>query len=692
MSDLAAYYQELMAEVRVDAAVSGILTVEAFFDKVKERLTEAGDLQTTDRAFYDSGEKATRLRIDGYGGDPRDADGVLGLVVCDFKDTEQFETMGKADLPPLFNPLVRFLKEARKKDFRDSLNEVSPGFQVSDLIITTWSHVTKVKLILLSNRHYVGKVDAMPAGDLGGIPVTYNVWDLARFERYDRSGQAREDMVIDFEGEFGGALPALNASQRGSDLDSYLMVIPAPQLAAIYDRWGARLLEANVRSFLQARASTNKGIQRTIRETPRLFFSYNNGISATADALETSQGDTGLQVTRITNLQIVNGGQTTGSVHAALRTMKDNLQDVFVQMKLTVVPSDRSEEIVPKISEYANTQNKVNAADFFANHPFHVRMEQYSRSTLAPRTEGSHLETKWFYERARGQYLDARSKLTDAGRKKFELEFPKSQLLTKTDLAKYEFSAIGEPHIVSTGAQKNFGKFAQQIGEAWAKSDAKFDEVWFKRLIAKAIMFRSLEASVPKQSWYEGGYRANIVTYGVAKVFHDATQSEKHVIDLDAVWRKQAAPEPLMRALLIAAEASAKVIVSPPAGVRNMSEWAKKQACWAAVRGLTLDYDSDFDSCLIDPDEARNEVRQARNARAMTSGVEAQIQVTTAGGAFWGHVLEWGRTKRKLSPSEAKALEMCASYPRRIPTDLQCQQAVAVLQRLKEDGYLEPVT
>ena len=167
-------------------------------------------------------------------------------------------------------------------------------------------------------------------------------------------------------------------------------------------------------------------------------------------------------------------------------------------------------------------------------------------------------------------------------------------------------------------------------------------------------------------------------------------QSEKHVVDLDAVWRKQSVPEPLMRALLIAAEASAKVIVSPPAGVRNMSEWAKKQACWAEVRGLRLEYDGDFDSCLIDPDEARTEVRQARNARAMTSGVEAQIQVTTAGGEFWAQLLEWGRAKRKLSPSEAKALEICASYPRRIPTDLQCQQAVSVLQRLKEDGYLEP--
>lgn len=689
MSDLAAYYQELMADVRYDADAAGILTVESFFDLVKERITEAGELETTDRAFYENGEGAYRLRMDGYGGDPRDADGVLGLVVCDFKDTNEFSTLGKSDLPKLFNPLIRFLKQARKQEFRDGLNEVSPGFQVSDLISTTWSHVTKIKLILLSNRHYTGKVDAMPAGDIDGIPVTYNVWDLARFERYDQSGQARGDMIIDFAEKFGGALPALKASQPDADLDSYLIVIPAPQLAAIYDLWGARLLEANVRSFLQARASTNKGIQRTIRETPRLFFSYNNGISATADAVATEQTADGLQITQITNLQIVNGGQTTGSIHASLKTMKDNLKDVFVQMKLTVVPSDQSEEIVPKISEYANTQNKVNAADFFANHPFHVRMEQFSRTVLAPRTQGSHLETKWFYERARGQYLDARAKLTDAGRRKFELEFPKAQLFSKTDLAKYEFSAIGEPHIVSTGAQKNFGKFAQQVGEAWSRSDAKFDEIWFRRLVAKAIIFRSLEASVPKQPWYEGGYRANIVTYCIAKVFHDASEGKKHIVDLDAVWRQQSVPEPLMRAFLIAAEASANVIVSPPAGVRNMSEWAKKQACWAEVRGLKLTYDDDFDSCLIDPDDARSEVRQARSSRSVTSGVEAQIVVSTAGGAFWARLLEWAQVKRMLSPREAKALEMCAAYPKRIPTEVQCQQAVSVLERLKEEGFAE---
>lgn len=173
-------------------------------------------------------------------------------------------------------------------------------------------------------------------------------------------------------------------------------------------------------------------------------------------------------------------------------------------MKLTVVPPDRSEDIVPKISEYANTQNKVNAADFFSNHPFHIRIEQFSRNVIFTAREGERHDTKWFYERSRGQFINARARLTSAQQKKFDLEFPKSQLFSKTDLAKFEFSATGEPHLVSRGAQKNFAEFAKNIGEAWSRSDARYDELWYKRLISKAIVFRWLETEVPKQPWYEG--------------------------------------------------------------------------------------------------------------------------------------------------------------------------------------------
>lgn len=401
MSDLEEYHCQLMADIRKDADVSGVMTVEAFFEKVKDRLTEAGELETADRAFYEFGEGKQSLRIDGYGGDPRDGDGVLSLIICDFHDTDEPQTFAAAALPSLFNPLVRYLQAARKSEFRDGLNEISPGFQVSDTIATTWPQITKIKLIAVSNRLYDGRSDADSAGTLDGIPVTRNVWDLARPERWGRSGQI-EDRTIDFANDFGGAISALKASRESEQLESYLAVIPGLQLAATYDKWGARLLESNVRSFLQARAATNKGIARTIRETPDLFFSYNNGISATADAVVVSTDEDGLKINAITNLQIVNGGQTTGSVHAALKSAKENLADAFVQMKLTVVPSETSEDIVPKISEYANTQNKVNAADFFSNHPFHIRMEEFSRRIIAPKAEGSRHETKWFYGRARG--------------------------------------------------------------------------------------------------------------------------------------------------------------------------------------------------------------------------------------------------------------------------------------------------
>jgi len=395
-----------------------------------------------------------------------------------------------------------------------------------------------------------------------------------------------------------------------------------------------------------------------------------------------------LAVASISNLQIVNGAQTTGSIHAGLKSAKEQLPQVFVQMKLTVVPPDRSEDIVPKISEYANTQNKVNAADFFSNHPFHIRMEQFSRSILFPARAGERHDTKWFYERSRGQFINARAKLTPAQLKKFDLEFPKTQLFSKTDLAKFEFSAVGQPHIVSRGAQKNFAEFAKDIGEAWSKSDARYDELWYKRLISKAIVFRWLEAEVPKQPWYEGGYRANIVTYAMAKVFHDAN-GEKQVLDLDAIWRRQSVPDALQRALLLAAAEAHDVITHPPAGVRNMSEWAKQQACWNGMKGRTLNYDDDFETCLTLVDTAKAAKRDEKAKKAMTEGINAQSEVVTLGAEFWKEVLAWGRERKRLTPKDMQILEVCASMPRRIPSDLQARHALDALGRMRDQGFGE---
>jgi hypothetical protein len=112
----------------------------------------------------------------------------------------------------------------------------------------------------------------------------------------------------------------------------------------------------------------------------------------------------------------VNGGQTTASIFAASRSGKVDLARVFVQVKLSIIPPDQAEKVVPKISEYANSQNRVNAADFFSNHPFHLRIKNFSERLFAPSSDGMFRQSKWFYERARGQYQDARANLTPSER------------------------------------------------------------------------------------------------------------------------------------------------------------------------------------------------------------------------------------------------------------------------------------
>ncbi|WBU61089.1 AIPR family protein [Paracoccus albus] len=685
MSDLEEFHHELIADIQGDADVLGLVTVEAFFEKVGELLTEAGELDGANRAYFEGGGASNPMRIDGYGGDPRDGDGVLSLVLCDFDLSEEVRVQNKEQIQRLLQRLYRFVVSSLKADFREQLEETSAGFGVADLIATTWKDVEKVKLIIVTNADFRARADAANVKDLDGRPVTLSVWDLKRLKQYMEQGQARANLIIDFDKDFGGSVPLLAASGSDSALESYLAVIPGKQLAAIYDKWGPRLLEANVRSFLQARGKVNQGIRNTIRDEPHMFFSYNNGLSATADAIEVEQGDHGHLLVRADNLQIVNGGQTTASLHAARKAFVEQLEQVHAQMKLTIVPREQSELVVPRISEYANSQNKVNAADFFANHPFHIRTEELSRKVLA-RGEDGYRDTKWFYERARGQYADERGRRTIAERKKFDAEFPRSQFLTKTDLAKFENTWACLPHIVSLGAQKNFAEFAKHIGKRWGSEGAAFDELWYRRMIAKTIIFRATEKLVSGAEWYEGGYRANIVTYAIAKLVHDAEEREM-VVDLDAVWRYQDVTPDLKAALLVAAAEAQDVITHPPEGVRNFSEWAKKQACWKGLEDRELSYPEEFDRVLISPDLANERAREARADKAVETSVEAELEVHRLGAAFWAEARNWARERGLLSPRENGVLETCAAIPSKMPSDKQCAIAMSALKKLQDEGF-----
>jgi hypothetical protein len=676
------FHQDFFQEVMASADVDGLYAEDAFFELFSEYLADAGEFDTADRASYCP--PTGGIRVDGYAGDPAQSGGVLSLVILDFSQSPELARLTQTDMNAIFKRLENFLGKSLESKFRNSLEETSAAFGLADLIATRWPTISKVRLFLVSNRQLSAKVDGREAGEIDGRHLSYSVWDIERLHRFAASGFGREEIVIDLEADYGGPIPLLPAHMGDADYKAYLAVVPGAQLASIYDRWGSRLLEQNVRVFLQARGGVNKGIRNTIDNDPDMFFAYNNGITATAEDLITRESKDGLLLTGLRNLQIVNGGQTTASIHAAKRRNAD-LSKVFVQMKLSIVPSDRAIDIVPRISEFANSQNRVNAADFFANHPFHVRLEEFSRRMFAPSPDGTFRESKWFYERARGQYQDARGLLTPTQRKKFDLEYPKSQLISKTDLAKFLNVWKGHPDIVSKGAQKNFAHFAGQIGIEWKKQPDAFNEDFYRHAVAKALIFRATEEIVTEQSWYQGGYRANVVAYALAKMGYDCEQREEFV-DFDAIWRAQGVSENMGAALALVAEAVHDVLVSPSGGISNVTEWAKQQACWARVKALEIDWPEAWLNELIDKDRLKEGKRTGIKEQKLLNGIEAQALVVSAGGQLWGQLSAWGQARKLLSPTEVGILQVAASVPSKIPSEKQSQRVIESLRKLRSEG------
>ncbi len=686
--DVEEFARDFLQDVLAESDADGQFVEDVFFQKSCEQLMEAGELDAADRVPYRA--PARGIRVDGYGGDPVEAAGTLNLIVLDFQPAQEIGRLTGTEMDAAFRRLSNYLRQALDERWRDALEETSPAFGLADLIGQRWQSIAKIRFLLVSNRELSERVDGRSAADIEGRTVTYSVWDIRRLHAQATEGYGREDIEIDLEEDFGGALPILPAQQSEVDHQSYLAIVPGEVLAEIYDRWGARLLEQNVRVFLQARGKVNRGIRITLENEPSMFFAYNNGITATAEEVDIANDGGQLLLRGLRNFQIVNGGQTTASIHVA-KLRKLDLSRTFVQMKLSVVTPDKATELVPRISEYANSQNRVSAADFFANHPFHVRIEGFSRRIHAPSPDGTFRQSKWFYERARGQYADARANLTDAQRKKFDLENPRKQLFTKTDLAKFLNVWEQRPHEVSLGAQKNFAAFARRIGQAWRKSPDDFNEAWYRVAVAKAIVFKSTERIVSDQPWYQGGYRANIVAYTIAKLAHDVSDLNR-AVDFEAIWRQQLPGSTLDDAVAIAAARVHGVLVEPPAGISNVTEWAKKQACWERVRNLDIAWPDAFIAGLISAEEQRNTARTARRDQRELNGIEAQIAVVNAGAQFWLDALEWGKARRLLTPTEAGILNAATRVPARTPSDKQSSKAIEILAKLHSEGYPKELT
>jgi hypothetical protein len=509
-----------------------------------------------------------------------------------------------------------------------------------------------------------------------GRTVETEVWDLERLYRSSGEEVSRDRIEVDFKEFTGRAIACLEMKPPPAEYQTFLLVVPGNLVHDLYERYGARLFEFNVRSFLQAKGSVNKGIRKTIEEQPGRFLAYNNGLTATADEIEVGTLDGETVIHRLKGLQIVNGAQTTASIHRAKKVDKLPLDQIAVSMKLTLVPAPKLQEFVPLIARFANTQNPIQIADLSASDVFHQKLETLSETVWCPGEE-----TRWFYERARGSYQVARMRhgTTPAKRREFDRMLPKAQHFGKADLAKFLMTWFGEPHTVSRGAQKNYAAFMfglrERMGEGW-EPDQKF----YEETIAKAILFKVAQGVVRKAKLQS--YGANVVTYMVAKLSAEFGSR----IDLNGIWEVQEVSAEFTSMFATWAPLIHKAIVES-ADKRNVTEWCKKEGCWEVIHALKLPLQDPL------PVEVGGELPE--DVAVSATGLKADDPVITCmglDGEQWALVMAWAAKTPSVDEFDRRVAHTISGYAidgwEKEPSLRQATRGARVIVAARKAGVL----
>ena len=593
MNEIEKFYQSLMQDVVAMQTGNeyGDYQEQSFTRIVVDMLAEAGDTENADIAYdeKDTGKKGQH-KINAYAVSENYE--TVDLFISILSSSETIPTISKLDIDRAAAQITNFFKKAVEKNYVEDIDPSSQIFEFANTLANFQElkdNLIRVNVMIITNGEYKG--DFPPSSTICGYTVFYNVIDINHL--YKISEQSRVPIELDFENFEGERfeIPCLSANTDNQDYKAYIAIIPGTCLAKLYERYGARLLEQNVRSFLQFTGKINKGIRDTIRNEPHMFLAFNNGIAATADYIELDE--TGHFVNKVSNLQIVNGGQTTASIYNTARKDKADISNIFVQVKFSIIDKpDQYSDIVSRISRYANTQNKVNDADFSANNPALITIEKLSRYILSPVTAQNNMQTCWFFERARGQYKTLRSREghTKSRQNAFDKKCPKNQMFTKVELAKY-INAYQEiydgkklvvgPHIVVRGNEKNYAQF---IANNLPDNTKKINSVYFEDTIAKSILFKTAEKRYgTKQHAYNIGELRQVVVPYTLSLINILTDNK---LDLYRIWKNQQV-SPQLSDLIYDLMKQVNKFILEEAQKRQLShyiEWAKKEDCWESVK------------------------------------------------------------------------------------------------------------
>lgn len=686
--ELNTFYADILEDIKSGLLLDaeGANPEQLFTEYALARLTDAGETENY-RVCYDEkiSKRGIEHKINAYA--LYDNYETLDLFVTIYSQEDTIPSISRNDTEKAFLRLDKFFKNSVSNGY---VNELEESAEIFDLAHTLGrvpeikEYLTRVNLFLISNAEV--KVTLKTTGRIENYPIFYRVIDINYL--FNLSDKNRIPIEIEFEAN-GISVPCIENSTLNRDYQSYLAILPGGVLSEIYEQYGPRLLEQNVRSFLQFTGKINKGIRKTILEEPHMFLAFNNGIAATAEEVRITDlpDNKGKSIGYVKDLQIVNGGQTTASIYHTWEKNGADLSQIFVPIKLTIIRNkEKFADTVGRIAEYANTQNKVSAADLSSNRENHVALEKLSRTIWAPPKSGESQQTRWFYERSRGQYKNEKIRLgiTLSRKALFDKQNPKSQMFTKEELAKYINTYKGKyigkkivigPHIVVRGRDKNYAQFLSY------NFDSQLDNIYFEDAIALAILFKAGEKVYGVSPNAIGDMRYITLPYSLAWLGVHLD----YKLDLYKIWRSQQISVALKDVLYnIMVQVETFIKANAPGSLYG--EWAKKEECWTSVnaQGFGIELSSINDELFSNSLDTRNKV-------TITETLQAEIQasverIRSIPLATWKKIEDWGESTGKLSQHLCDVAYNIGSKVKnkRELTEIDRIQAIKLLDMLAE--------
>lgn len=696
---------EFIEDIRNESFVQNDTPSNVFLEEMSNRLQSMEYIFNPARLqFIKQGSHNRIMKFDMYAYDEIDKSFVL--ITNDYSDDTEMVLLNQQDINQLAQRMTNYLTEVNNGTIYKYIDPSHDAYKLAvelkrrlDIDYTDANNdlsIERIKLFIVTNKKISNRVSNTKLDDFQDRQVELNVWDIERIFDVVNSGRDKEPVIIDIPKLNNGKGVSYLKADFGdnTDYDAYLTILPGKLLSDIYWEHGSRLLEGNVRAFLSAKGKVNSGIRRTIKNEPKKFFTYNNGIACTAKNITFSSDKQ--SIINIEDIQIINGGQTTASLTSSWKKDGATLDHIYVPMKLTVINSDDYDDMIQNISRFANSQNKVTDADLFSNHPFHRLFEKLSQKHSAPPKQGENHNTFWYYERSRGKYQQSQFKISRKSEQEAYLKkYPKNQVIQKEDLAKYLMAGIYlRPDLVSRGRAKNMTDFANEIDRQWKRDKFLFNEKYFKDAICYAIIYKYIDKHVANSTWYQkGGIKLNIVPYTLSKIMSSLPGDK--MIDSNKIWKEQT----VYKSFINEVDAVARLadnFINDSKGVIP-TEHAKKEDTWKKFKELQYQLSDEFINDLVNKTIVDSQIVAAKKDAKQTQMINIELEIYNLAQIedkkYWDRLLEEGIKRGIISYQEQDIIrnyicELAKPIPKKIPSPAQYKVAWNVRSRLEDNGVL----